>query len=105
MRWALNVDIPSDAHLRYYFDLFDKDHNGFVNADEVLYGSARAGKPVTIEEAKQIKLFVILIVMEMERQTLRNSANMFVGISLPLLHTLLQLIQRGRLQLLHIPQP
>jgi Ca2+-binding EF-hand superfamily protein len=52
---AVGVDIPSDEELRIYFDSFDKDHNGFIIADEILYGSAvRSGKPITIEVAKQI---------------------------------------------------
>ncbi|WJX62646.1 hypothetical protein P8452_47615 [Trifolium repens] len=51
----LGVDIPSDEELRLYFDSFDKDHNGFVNADEILYGSSvRSDKPITIEVAKQV---------------------------------------------------
>jgi Ca2+-binding EF-hand superfamily protein len=51
-------EILSDKELRDIFDffnLFDKDHDGFVNADDVHYGVASyGGALVPIEDAKQI---------------------------------------------------
>jgi Ca2+-binding EF-hand superfamily protein len=47
-------DIPTDEEIREYFDKFDKDLNGVVDADELLYWYASINKPITIEVAKQI---------------------------------------------------